>query len=84
MLDSRIIDLSFNKVFLKHVLGEEVPLTLASLKVSCTIHKKCDEAYCLKLVDMDLANSVAKLQSIAQDSGNIGTDPVSSSPNLKQ
>ena len=33
MLDSRIIDLNFNKIFLKHVLGEEVPLTIASLKV---------------------------------------------------
>lgn len=34
MLDSRIIDLSFNKIFLKLVLGEEVPLTIATLKVS--------------------------------------------------
>jgi len=33
MLDSRIIDLNFNKIFLKYVLGEEVPLTIASLKV---------------------------------------------------
>ncbi|KAG6902593.1 hypothetical protein C0995_014600 [Termitomyces sp. Mi166 len=48
MLDSRIIDLTFNKIFLKLVLGEEVPLTIASLK----------------LVDIDLANSLEKLQSI--------------------
>jgi len=34
MLDSRIIDLAFNKIFLKLVLGEEVPLTIATLKVS--------------------------------------------------
>lgn len=34
MLDSRIIDLSFNKVFLKFILDEEVPLTIASLRVS--------------------------------------------------
>ena len=34
MLDSRIIDLSFNKIFLKLVLGEDVPLTIATLKVS--------------------------------------------------
>lgn len=34
MLDSRIIDLNFNKIFLKHVLGEEVPLNIASLKVA--------------------------------------------------
>lgn len=33
MLDSRIIDMNFNKVFLKMILGEEVPLTIASLSV---------------------------------------------------
>jgi E3 ubiquitin-protein ligase TRIP12 len=33
MLDSRIIDITFNKIFLKLILGEEVPLTIASLKV---------------------------------------------------
>ena len=33
MLDSRIIDLSFNKIFLKLVLGEEVTLTIDTLKV---------------------------------------------------
>ena len=38
MLDSRIIDLHFNKIFLKFVLGEEVPLTIASLKVDCVEH----------------------------------------------
>ena len=38
MLDSRIVDMAFNKVFLKHVLGEEVPLTLASLRVSVWPH----------------------------------------------
>lgn len=38
MLDSRIIDLSFNKVFLKLVLGEEVPVTVATLKVKCIYH----------------------------------------------
>ncbi|KAF8967730.1 hypothetical protein BDZ97DRAFT_1903295 [Flammula alnicola] len=53
MLDSRIIDLSFNKIFLKLVLGEEVPVTIATLK----------------LVDVDLANSLAQVQSIA--SGNL-------------
>ena len=35
MLDSRIIDMSFNKVFLKLALGEDVPLTIDSLKVCC-------------------------------------------------
>ena len=33
MLDSRIIDLSFNKIFLKLILGEEVPLTIENLNV---------------------------------------------------
>lgn len=33
MLDSRIIDLSLNKIFIKLILEDEVPLTLATLKV---------------------------------------------------
>jgi len=49
MLDSRIIDLSFNKVFLKLVLGEDVPLNIATLK----------------LVDVELANSLSQIQSLA-------------------
>ncbi|KAG6833243.1 hypothetical protein H0H87_009864 [Tephrocybe sp. NHM501043] len=48
MLDSRIIDLTFNKVFVKLVLGEDVPLTIATLK----------------LVDIELANSLEKVQNI--------------------
>ncbi|KIK61678.1 hypothetical protein GYMLUDRAFT_42696 [Collybiopsis luxurians FD-317 M1] len=58
LLDSRIIDLSFNKVFLRLVLGEEVPLTIASLK----------------LVDVDLANSLKKLLTIAAESQRPATD----------
>ncbi|TFK74978.1 hypothetical protein BDN72DRAFT_886090 [Pluteus cervinus] len=61
MLDSRIIDLSFNKVFLKLVLGEEVPVTMSSLK----------------LVDIDLANSLTKLQNIAQRKKELPTDKLS-------
>ncbi|KAJ7117663.1 hypothetical protein C8R44DRAFT_199718 [Mycena epipterygia] len=57
MLDSRIIDLSLNKIFLKIVLGEEVPLTIATLK----------------LVDISLANSLDKIQSIVS-----GVAPVES------
>ncbi|KIJ20720.1 hypothetical protein PAXINDRAFT_165588 [Paxillus involutus ATCC 200175] len=53
MLDSRIIDLSLNKIFVKLILGEEVPLTIDSLR----------------LVDHDLANSLAKLQSYASMKG---------------
>ncbi|PCH36373.1 hypothetical protein WOLCODRAFT_28515 [Wolfiporia cocos MD-104 SS10] len=49
MLDSRIIDLSFNKVFLKLALGEEVPLTVDTLR----------------RVDPDLATSLAKIQDFA-------------------
>ncbi|CAE6417906.1 unnamed protein product [Rhizoctonia solani] len=47
LLDSRIIDMSFNALFLKYILNEEVPLTIASLK----------------LVDPTLANSLSKLQA---------------------
>jgi hypothetical protein len=32
-MDSRIIDMSFNPVFMKRVLHQDVPLTLESLKV---------------------------------------------------
>ncbi|KAI0628036.1 hypothetical protein C8Q77DRAFT_1068746 [Trametes polyzona] len=49
MLDSRIIDLSFNKIFLKLVLGEEVPPTLESLE----------------RVDPELAASLSKIQGLA-------------------
>lgn len=38
MLDSRIIDLHFNKIFLKLVLGEQVALTLDNLKVLSISH----------------------------------------------
>lgn len=33
LLDSRIIDMSFNKIFMKFVLDEDVPLTIATLEV---------------------------------------------------
>lgn len=55
MLDSRIIDLAFNKIFLKLVLGEEIPLSIATLK----------------LVDIDLANSLAQVQSLALDNNSL-------------
>ncbi|CAE6532501.1 unnamed protein product [Rhizoctonia solani] len=47
LLDSRIVDMSFNALFLKYILNEDVPLTIASLK----------------LVDPALANSLSKLQA---------------------
>ncbi|KAF8906204.1 hypothetical protein CPB84DRAFT_1813845 [Gymnopilus junonius] len=52
MLDSRIIDLALNKVFLKLVLGENVPVTISTLK----------------LVDVDLANSLSQIQSLTSSS----------------
>ncbi|KAJ7087706.1 hypothetical protein C8R43DRAFT_1092601 [Mycena crocata] len=60
MLDSRIIDLSLNKIFLKIVLGEEVPLTVATLK----------------LVDISLANSLDKIQSIVSGMAEAANDKV--------
>ncbi|KAG8896941.1 Ubiquitin fusion degradation protein 4, partial [Tulasnella sp. 408] len=47
LLDSRIIDISLNKLFLKFILGEEVPVSIASLK----------------LVDPALAQSLLRLQA---------------------
>lgn len=45
LLDSRIIDLSFNKMFLKLVLGEDLPLTVANLRVSTTsVHRTCADS----------------------------------------
>ncbi|PPQ99844.1 hypothetical protein CVT26_009341 [Gymnopilus dilepis] len=51
MLDSRIIDLAFNKIFLKLVLGEDVPVTISTLR----------------LVDVDLANSLSQIQGLASN-----------------
>ncbi|CAE7224785.1 unnamed protein product [Rhizoctonia solani] len=47
LLDSRIVDMSFNSLFLRYILNEDIPLTIASLK----------------LVDPTLANSLSKLQA---------------------
>ena len=49
MLDSRIIDMSFNKVFLKLALGEDVPLTIDSLKV-----RFASRVFLLLLFDADM------------------------------
>ncbi|EJD07256.1 uncharacterized protein FOMMEDRAFT_71851 [Fomitiporia mediterranea MF3/22] len=53
MLDSRIIDMSFNRIFLKMILGEEIPLTINTLR----------------LVDPPLANSLFKLEALAHNAG---------------
>ncbi|KAI5117508.1 hypothetical protein M0805_003913 [Coniferiporia weirii] len=57
MLDSRIIDMTFNKVFLKMILGDDVPLTIANLR----------------LVDPTLASSLSKLEALVEPSlfGNV-------------
>ncbi|KAF8216810.1 hypothetical protein K438DRAFT_1558643 [Mycena galopus ATCC 62051] len=68
MLDSRIIDLSLNKIFLKIVLGEEVPLTVATLR----------------LVDISLANSLDKIQSIVSAKAQAENDKVYSFLQLKR
>ncbi|CAL1714169.1 unnamed protein product [Somion occarium] len=49
MLDSRIIDLSFNKIFVKLMLGETIALTIDNLK----------------RVDPDLAASLVKLRNLS-------------------
>ncbi|EKM50678.1 uncharacterized protein PHACADRAFT_264072 [Phanerochaete carnosa HHB-10118-sp] len=53
MLDSRIIDLSLNKVFLKLILGDEIPLTIENLK----------------RVDLELAASLVKLRGMTVHTG---------------
>lgn len=66
MLDSRIIDLSFNKIFLKLALGEEVPLTIESLKVCFTpCWQDHDTNLLLQRVDPELAASLSKIQGVA-------------------
>jgi hypothetical protein len=67
MLDSRIIDMSFNKIFLKLVLGEQVPVSSDTLK----------------LVDPDLAASLRKLPDIASSrTSEDGPGPAVSVENL--
>lgn len=67
MLDSRIIDMSFNKVFLKLILGEDVPLTIANLRVSffslCYNHWLSP----LQHVDPTLANSLREIQTYVRN-----------------
>jgi E3 ubiquitin-protein ligase TRIP12 len=38
LLDSRIIDVNLNRLFLKLVLGHRVPKSFASLKVTSTLN----------------------------------------------
>jgi E3 ubiquitin-protein ligase TRIP12 len=65
MLDSRIIDMSFNKIFLKLVLGEEVPLTIDTLKVCCIFARAAVKLMALQLVDPELAASLSKLSDMS-------------------
>jgi E3 ubiquitin-protein ligase TRIP12 len=68
MLDSRIIDMSFNKVFLKLVIGEDVPVTIDTLKVAPfakSIFWLQLKVSSIQLVDPDLASSLLRLQALA-------------------
>ena len=59
MLDSRIIDLSFNKIFLKLILGEEVPLNIDTLQV-------CDRRWwSMSLFSSSIPRSASTLSSRA-------------------
>jgi E3 ubiquitin-protein ligase TRIP12 len=60
MLDSRIIDMSFNKVFLKLALADNIPVSIDTLK----------------LVDPSLAGSLSKLASITSSEPEDGTPAV--------
>ena len=65
MLDSRIIDLSFNKIFLKLILGEDIPLTIDTLRVKLryTYLTGVQLTMYRQRVDPDLAASLTKLQA---------------------
>lgn len=77
MLDSRIIDLSLNKIFLKIVLGEEVLLTTATTKVSLRlVYLPYGLLMTLQLVDISLANSLDKIQSIVSGAAPAESDKV--------
>ena len=56
LLDSRIIDMSFNKVFVRLALGEEVPLTLDTLKVCRHPIRRCCSLICLLACRSRLGN----------------------------
>jgi E3 ubiquitin-protein ligase TRIP12 len=77
MLDSRIIDLTFNKVFLKLVLGEDVPLTVSTLKVEIHFLSAIIGSNSLQLIDVELANSLMQVQAIAMEQKMIPKDKVS-------
>jgi len=59
MLDSRIIDIHFNRIFMKMVRGEEAPLNLATLRV----------------IDSALAKSMGQIQAFADAKAQIVEDP---------
>lgn len=58
LLDSRIIDISFNKLFIKLILGDHVPLTVSTLK----------------FIDPPLASSLSTLQQFAKQKRAIEKD----------
>jgi E3 ubiquitin-protein ligase TRIP12 len=65
MLDSRIIDMSFNKVFLKLALGEDVPLTIDSLKVCWSLFSFACEGVTNVACDSSLMkNSQSRLRNL--------------------
>jgi E3 ubiquitin-protein ligase TRIP12 len=66
MLDSRIIDLHMNKIFLKLILGEEVTPTMDNLKVCAgfTTFMNSHSDF-MQRVDAELAESLLKLRNMA-------------------
>jgi E3 ubiquitin-protein ligase TRIP12 len=83
MLDSRIIDLTFNKVFLKLVLGEEVPLTISTLKVWLFLGAILGANF-IQLIDVELANSLTQVQALAIEQKSIPKDKVSCISTINQ
>lgn len=76
LLDSRIIDLDFNPIFMSAVLGHKIPLTTASLQVSYTLFPFPAPTACLcsdilQAIDPALSRILVKLEEIVQQKNEI-------------
>jgi len=79
LYDSRIIDLHFNKVFLKAILGDHVELSLETLKVTeiiCAMTEAKQTLTCSsdQLVDPELARTMSKLEKVLAGKQEIDQD----------
>ena len=63
-MDSRIIDVNFNKTFMKLVLDYDLPMTVATVKVSRLTHHTFRRLMAAsQTVDKELGRSLAHLEN---------------------